>query len=68
MAEFNDCTHNCSTCAAACDEDGNRKPSFFDKLESVSEYFEKMGEDNFIQMLNEAVATLEEEDSSDTEG
>ncbi|MCD7982350.1 MAG: hypothetical protein LUF32_08590 [Clostridiales bacterium] len=64
MTDFNDCTHNCSTCAAACDADGKRKPSFFDRLESVSEHFEKMGEDGFIEMLNEAVATLEEDDDT----
>ncbi len=68
MTDFTDCTHNCSTCAVSCDADGKRKPSFFDRLESVSEHFEKMGEDGFIDMLNEAVATLEEDDDTADEG
>ncbi|MCC8028232.1 MAG: hypothetical protein LIO75_00225 [Lachnospiraceae bacterium] len=62
MADYNNCTHNCNTCAAACDADGERKPGFFDRLEAVSEHFEKMGEDGIIDMLNEAVATLEAEE------
>jgi len=66
MADYNDCTHNCNTCAAACDANGERKPSFFDRLESVSEHFEKIGEDGLIDMLNEAVAVLESEDDEGT--
>lgn len=64
MSENNmdQCTHNCHTCSSGCDTNGERKPSFFDRLESVSEHVEAMGEDNFIQMLNEAVAALESED------
>lgn len=57
------CTHNCHTCSAGCDDGAERKPSFFDRLESASEHFEEMGEDNFINMLNEAVAALEKEDA-----
>ncbi|MCD8149690.1 MAG: hypothetical protein LUE92_09040 [Clostridiales bacterium] len=62
MADYTNCTHDCSTCGAACDADGERKPSFFDHMEAVSEHFEAMGEENFINMLNEAVAALEAED------
>lgn len=60
---IDECTHNCHTCSAGCSSDGERKPSFFDRLESASEHFEQMGEDNFIQMLNEAVEALEKEDA-----
>lgn len=62
---IDECTHNCQTCSAACSADGERKPSFFDRLEAASEHFEQMGEDNFIQMLNEAVEALEKEDAKD---
>ncbi len=66
MADYipEDCTHDCSTCAASCDSNttGERPMSFFDRLEAASEHFEKMGEENFINMLNEAVAALEAED------
>lgn len=63
MNPIDDCTHNCHTCSAGCSTDGERKPSFFDRLESASEHFEEMGEENFIKMLNDAVAALEEEDA-----
>ncbi|MCD8300775.1 MAG: hypothetical protein LUC41_06355 [Clostridiales bacterium] len=67
MADYipEDCTHDCSSCAAAagCDSvEGERPMSFFDRLEAASEHFEKMGEENFINMLNEAVAALEAEE------
>lgn len=63
MNPIDDCTHNCHTCNVGCSTDGERKPSFFDRLESASEHFDEMGEDNFIQMLNDAVAALEEEEA-----
>ena len=63
---MDNCTHNCHTCGSACSSpEGERKPSFFDRLESASEHFEKMGEDNFIQMLNDAVAELEKDDEEE---
>ncbi len=65
MAEFNECTHNCHTCGSACAPDGERKPSFFDRLDAASEHFEAMGEENFLQMLSEAVAILEAEDEAE---
>jgi len=68
MADYTDCTHDCSTCAAVCDVNGERKPSFFDHMEAVSEHFEAMGEENFINMLNEAVAALEAEDDEGNTG
>ncbi len=57
------CTGNCHSCGSSCDtQAGERKPSFFDKLESISEHFENVGEDNVLQMLNDIVAELEKED------
>lgn len=58
------CTGNCGTCGSAC-EGSERKPSFFDRLESISEHFEEIGEDNLIQMLNDVVTELEKEDEED---
>lgn len=61
-----ECTHNCYTCSSGCgDADVERKPSFFDRLEAASEHFEKMGDEAVINMLNEAVAALEEEDAKE---
>ncbi|MCD8151728.1 MAG: hypothetical protein LUD71_01355 [Clostridiales bacterium] len=65
MTDLTNCTHDCSTCGASCAPDGERKPSFFDRMEAASEHFEAMGEENFINMLNEAVAALEKEDAED---
>lgn len=59
------CTGNCHTCGSSCGEDGERKPSFFDKLEGISEHFEEIGEDNLIQMLNDLVSELEAEDEAE---
>lgn len=57
------CTGSCHSCASSCDtQTGERKTSFFDKLESISEHFENIGEDNVLQMLNDIVAELEKED------
>ena len=45
------CTGNCHSCGSSCDtQTGERKPSFFDRLESISEHFENVGEDNVLQM------------------
>lgn len=55
------CTGNCHTCGSSC-EDEKRGPSFFDRLENISECFSEIGEDNIIQMLNEAVESWEKED------
>ncbi len=60
------CTQDCSTCPSACDIDlGESGPSFFDRLEQFSEHVETMGEDNFIDMMNKAVAELEAEDAAE---
>ncbi len=60
------CTQDCSTCPSSCDVDpGDAGPSFFDRLEEFSEHVEAMGEDNFINMMNEAVAELEKEDAKE---
>lgn len=55
------CTGSCNTCSSACEGD-EKKPNFFDTLENISEHFSKIGEDNIIQMLNDAVAEWEKED------
>ncbi|MCC8141884.1 MAG: hypothetical protein LIO56_05045 [Lachnospiraceae bacterium] len=68
IPNMDNCTQDCSTCPAACDIDLEQSgPSFFERLETASEYFEAMGEDNFINMLNEAVAELEAEDAAEEE-
>ncbi len=60
------CTQDCSTCPSACDVDlGESGPSFFERLEQISEQFEAIGDENFIDMLNEAVANLEAEDAKE---
>lgn len=60
------CTGSCHTCGSTC-ESGERKPSFFDTLENISEHFSEIGEDNIIQMLNDAVAEWEKEDDEKAE-
>lgn len=56
------CSGSCHSCASSCGpENGERKPSFFDRLESISEHFDEVGEDNVLQMLNDIVAELEKE-------
>ena len=60
------CTGNCHTCGSSCDTE-KKGPSFFDKLETISEHFSEVGEDNIINMLNEAVAEWEKEDA-ETDG
>ena len=42
--------------------DRRKKAKFFDRLESISEHFDNVGEDNVLQMLNDIVAELEKED------
>ena len=65
MAEntMSGCTGSCHSCGSSCDtQTGERKTSFFDKLESISEHFDNVGEENVLQMLNDIVAELENED------
>ncbi len=60
------CTQDCSTCPSACDMGlSDSGPDFFDRLEQISEHFESIGDENFINMLNEAVANLEAEDAAE---
>lgn len=61
------CTGNCQTCGSACDS-GERGPSFFDKLETFSEYFSEVGEENLIKILNDTVAEWEKEDAENEDG
>ncbi len=60
-----DCTHDCSTCPSSCEIDPDAGPSFFERLESISEHFDEVGEENILDMLNEAVSQLEEEDAAE---
>ena len=64
------CTHDCGTCAAACGtENGEKKgKSFFDTLESISESFDDVGEDELINMLNNIVSELEKDDEEPAGG
>ena len=65
-AAWDGCTHNCNTCGSACGEDGGeRKPSFFDRMEMISEGFDAVGEEAIIQMLNDAVAEWEAEEAAE---
>ncbi len=60
------CTHNCHPCGSGgCAPDGERKPSFFDRMDAASQAVENMGEENFIKMLEEAVAMLEAEEAEE---
>ena len=52
MAEntMSGCTGSCHSCGSSCDtQTGERKTSFFDKLESISEHFDNVGEENVLQ-------------------
>lgn len=60
-----DCTHDCNSCSAACGSAEKRGPSFFDKMNSISETLEAVGEDNIIRMLNEAVSEWEAEEAAE---
>ncbi len=66
------CVQDCSKCTAACDTNMNSDgPSFFERLESISEYFDDVSEESIIGMLNDAVAELEAADTdeaADNEG
>ncbi len=63
------CTQDCATCPSACDIDlTDEGPGFFDRLEQFSENVEAMGEDNFIDMLNQIAAELEKEEDDEAEG
>ena len=63
---MNGCTGNCHTCASACDTE-KKGPSFFDKLETFSEYFSEVGEENLIKILNDTVAEWEKEENEENE-
>ena len=56
-----DCTHDCSTCGSACSTE-KKGPSFFDRMESISETLDAVGEEEIIRMLNEAVEEWEAEE------
>lgn len=59
--EEHSCGGGCGSCGSGCNSE-QRGPSFFDRMESVSEKFDEIGEENILNMLNEAVAEWEEED------
>ena len=58
------CTGNCHSCSTSC-EGEEKKPSFFDKLETLSEHFSEVGEDQLIQILNDTVAEWEKEEETE---
>ena len=59
-----DCTHNCSTCGATCavDENGERKKSFFQRMEEISESMNAIGEENILEILNTQIDEWEAEE------
>ncbi len=62
------CTQDCGTCPSPCNIDITESgPSFFERLESISERFDEVGEEDIIDMLNEAVAELEAEEAVEEE-
>ncbi len=56
-----ECTHNCHTCGSACGNGEKTEPSFFDKLEAVSEAYDQLDEEEVLRILNETVAQWEKE-------
>ncbi|SDB07064.1 hypothetical protein [Eubacterium oxidoreducens] len=64
---MDECTHNCSTCSAACNDtpDGERKPSIFQRMEAVADRADEIGEDNIINMLQDFVTAIEEEEAKE---
>ncbi len=58
------CTHNCSTCAAACavDENGEPRKSIFQRMEQVADAMSEIGEENILKILNEQIAEWEAEE------
>lgn len=57
------CTGSCHTCGSNAGCDGEKKESFFDKMERVSEAFDDVGEDEVIRMLDEITEALEKENA-----
>lgn len=68
MAEntFSGCTGNCQSCGESCTPDGERKPGFFEKMEEVSIKMNEIGEENILNMLNEAIAEWEKEEEEES--
>ncbi|BAK47500.1 MAG: hypothetical protein ACOX8G_03505 [Eubacterium sp.] len=56
------CTHNCGTCGSGCGSEQNG-PSFFDKMESISETLDEVGEENILRILNETIEEWQAEDA-----
>jgi hypothetical protein len=59
------CTHNCHTCSAGCDTDGEKKVNFFEKMEEISTKLNDIGEENILNILNEAIEQWEAEDAEE---
>lgn len=56
------CTHDCGTCAASCNVE-KKGPSFFDRLEMISDAYNSLDEDEVLRILNETIAEWEREDA-----
>ena len=54
------CTHDCSTCHSSCSENGEPKPSVFDKFNNVVEDFLT---DEGFERLNRLVAEIEADEA-----
>ena len=58
------CTHDCASCAAACDVE-KRGPSFFDRLEMISDAYNSLDEEEVLRILNETIAQWEKEEEEE---
>lgn len=57
------CTHDCSTCHSSCFEEGDVKPSVFDKFNSFVEGF--LTDDGF-ERLGRIVAEIEADEAKES--
>ncbi len=54
------CTHDCSTCGAACDDGQPKEKDIFQKMEDMTS---ALHEDAGVEMLEKLVAELEAEEA-----
>ena len=61
------CTHDCSTCSAACavDENGQPVKSIFQRMEDFADVMSEVGEEKILEMLNEQIAEWEAEEKAE---
>lgn len=57
-------SRNTSEACGCSPQEGERKMGIFERLEHISQTLEDVGEENILNMLNEAVAEWEAEDKA----